>query len=625
MTKTRLVVLVGVLLLLRGLLLLYQISHAAAIAPTSTPGVISTPGVVSTEQANASATLPPLTATPTVEPTPVNLTPLPSTVSGIVTDVNGPVADAIVQIQGVANQIHTARDGSFAFSGISGTTPIVLTAWSAGHYVGWMDVNPSAADWKGGTGINISLKTLPQTDNSQYEGFSFEGVKGSASCGLCHREYKEWQADAHSQSATDPRFLSVYTGTDVNGRENQPVQYGSDGIPLPPDPNKPYYGPGFRLDNYNRAGNCATCHTPLASTTPNQQNCAWSGCHTDLTIERSNGVIGRPAMPTNLHGNAAEGISCEFCHKIGDVILDPKTNMPYPDMPGILSLKMYRPADDSQQVFFGTLVDVTRPDSFLPLLSQSQFCAGCHFGVFGGVMGVGEMKGGVVVYNSYGEWLASPYSDPKTGETCQDCHMPASSAKFFVFPERGGLVRDYIHLHNHTMPGTTDQNLLQNSVTMTSTAQRSGDQIQVEVSITNDKVGHDIPTDDPSRSMILVVEALDANGKPLALSLGPVNPAYSGNYGGLPGKTFAKILKDQWTGESPTAAIWRPLTIVEDTRLAALATDTTRYSFSAPAGGAVTVNVRLVYRRAFAELAKQKGWTDPDIPMEENTIQVPAK
>ena len=53
------------------------------------------------------------------------------------------------------------------------------------------------------------------------------------------------------------------------------------------------------------------------------------------------------------------------------------------------------------------------------------------------------------------------------------------------------------------------------------------------------------------------------------------NPAYSGNYAGQPGKTFAKVLRDEWTGETPTAAYWRPVTIVEDTRLAALATDTT--------------------------------------------------
>ncbi len=597
MNRTRLVVIAGAFCMLWGLVYFYLASDPTSAAPMGTPSV---------------------------DLTPVNTTPLPPTVSGIVTDVNGPVAGAIVQIQGTPTKTQTAENGAFTFSGITGTTPIVLTAWSAGHYVGWTTVDPSAPDWKGGRGINITLKPLPTKDNSQYEGFSAEGVSGSASCGLCHREYREWYADAHANAAKNVRFITMYTGTDVNGRQGQPTQWGNGGVALPPDPSKPYYGPGLQLDTPDRAGNCATCHTPLASKSSNQQNCSWSGCHTSLTIERANGVIPRPAIPLNLHGDAAEGINCDFCHKIGDVILDPKTKLPYPDMPGILSLRLYRPMDDSQQVFFGTLVDVSRPDSYLPLLSQSEYCAGCHYGVAGGVVGMGEVTGGTLIYNSYGEWLASPYSDPKTGATCQDCHMPPSSANWAVYPERGGLTRDYVQMYDHTMLGASDEKLLQHSVTIKTGAQRAGDQLQVRVSIINDKTGHDVPTDAPIRSMILVVEAFDADGKPLALRQGPLNPAYSGDLGGLPGKTFAKVLKDNWTGETPTGAFWRPLTLVEDTRLPAKATDTTHYSFDVPAGKAVTVKVRLIFRRAFYQLEKQKGWNDRDILMAHDTLQVPA-
>jgi hypothetical protein len=417
----------------------------------------------------------------------------------------------------------------------------------------------------------------------------------------------------------------MYTGTNVAGEEGQLLQFGSDGIPLPPDPDQPYHGPGFLLDNPGRTGNCATCHTPLASTSPNNQNCSWSGCHTNLTIERANGVIAPPPrMPQFLTDDAAEGITCDFCHKVGDVYLDSETNLPMPDMPGILSYRLHRPADESQQIFFGTLVDVNRRDTYLPLLSESEFCAGCHHGVMGGVMGVGSMTGGVLIYSSYSEWLDSPYSDPETGRTCQDCHMPVSNANWFVFPERGGLTRDYVQLHNHTMPGAADEPLLQNAVTMVSNAQRDGDQIEVQVSITNDQTGHHVPTDVPIRSMILVVEALDANGDPLELLQGPVNPDFSGDYGGLPGRTFAKVLRDEWTGEYPTGAYWRPVTILEDTRLAALVTDTTNYSFDAPDGAEITVNVRLIFRRAYYELMQQKGWDDPDILMEYDTIPVPA-
>jgi hypothetical protein len=284
-------------------------------------------------------------------------------------------------------------------------------------------------------------------------------------------------------------------------------------------------------------------------------------------------------------------------------------------------MRLYRP-EEGEQLFFGTLVDVPRRDTYLPLLSQSEYCAPCHYGVFGGVVGPGTVTDGTVIYNSYGEWLESPYSDPKTGKTCQQCHMTRSDADWFVYAERGGVTRDYAELHNHTMPGATDEKLLQNSVTMKSTARRESDQIKVEVSITNDKVGHDIPTDVPIRSMILVVEALDENGNVLSLTQGPVNPAYSGNFGRLPGKTFAKILKDEWTGEMPTGAFWRPVSIVEDTRLAALATDVSHYSFAAPTNGAATIRVRLLFRRAFQSLAQSKGWTDPDILMAEDVIEV---
>lgn len=550
---------------------------------------------------------------------------LPTNVTGTVVNERGPVAGAIVQVQATDNMTTTAEDGTYLLTGVEFTSPVVVTAWSAGHYIGWQTLDPNSADWVGADDVTITLKPLTINDNNEYEWYSLDGVEGSAACGMCHREYTEWKADQHSRSAINHRFLNVYMGTDVNGEMGQPVEYGIDGIPLPPDPNLPYHGPGFRLDNPSRAGNCASCHTPLASKVENTQNCTWSGCHVGLTVERSNGLIEYAPIPSpNLKGDAAEGISCEFCHTTVNVIIDPETGLPLPDMPGIMSIELARPHDESQQVFFGTLVDVSRPDSYLPLLSKSEYCASCHFGVFGGVVGMGEVKDGTVIYNSYGEWLNSPYSDPETGKTCQDCHMPVSEENWFVLAEQGGLTRDYAELHNHTMRGASDETLLQNTVTMTTDAQRGDNQVQVQVSITNDQAGHDVPTDVPIRSLILVVEAVDASGNVFALVDGSTNPAFSGNYGGLPGKTFAKVLKDNWTGETPTAAFWRPVTIVEDNRISPFETDTTNYTFTVPANEAVTINVRLIYRRAFYELMQQKGWNDADIVMEESTLQLLA-
>ncbi len=554
-------------------------------------------------------------------------TDLQVTISGIVQDANGqPAAGAIVQVQGFPDQSIADESGRFSINAPVNGEPLSVTAWAPGHYIGWTVLDPAASDWSNRENIVIAMRALPHGDNSEFEWYSFEGVEGSPACGVCHREYTEWKEDQHSRAAINHRFLNVYMGTNVEGETGQPVVYGMDGVPLPPDPAQPFHGPGFRLDNPNRAGNCATCHTPIASKAPNTQNCTWSGCHTDLTTERSNGLIGRPAIPsTYLRGDAAEGISCEFCHKISAVHLDPETGLPFPDMPGILSVTLNRPATQEQDVFFGTLVDVTRPDSYLPLLSKSEFCAGCHFGVFGGVVGMGEVKDGTVIYNSYGEWLESPYSDPVTGKTCQQCHMPESDANWFVFPERGGLVRDYAELNNHTMRGASDVTLLQNAVTMETVATRVGDELELVVEITNDQTGHHVPTDAPIRSLILLVSVTDVNGSPLIKVEGPENPAFAGDYAGYPGKTFAKVLRDDLTGEMPTAAFWRPVTIVEDTRIAAFATDSTRFLFSLAEGETVNVTVQLIYRRAFYDLMQQKGWNDPDIIMEENNFQFVPK
>jgi hypothetical protein len=151
-----------------------------------------------------------------------------------------------------------------------------------------------------------------------------------------------------------------------------------------------------------------------------------------------------------------------------------------------------------------------------------------------------------------------------------------------------------------------------------------GDALLVEVSVTNDKTGHHVPTGVPLRHMILVVQATDADGNLLPLRDGPVLPDWTGDYAGQSGQYYAKILEDEWTGESPTGAYWRDIRLVEDTRLAAFATDVSQYTFAAPAEGPATVEARLIFRRAFQQLMEQKGWDDPDIVMEEETIVVGA-
>jgi hypothetical protein len=99
---------------------------------------------------------------------------------------------------------------------------------------------------------------------------------------------------------------------------------------------------------------------------------------------------------------------------------------------------------------------------------------------------------------------------------------------------------------------------------------------------------------------------------------------HSRHYAGLPGKGFAKILEETWTGASPTAAFWNPTRIVADNRIAALETDTSRYVFDAPEGEHLRIDVRLLLRRAFIDLIEQKGWDAPDIVLERRSLILEA-
>ncbi len=548
---------------------------------------------------------------------------LPVTITGVVRGPNGPVPGALVQLQGTQTKTTSGPDGAFKLhgEGLGGNKAVTITAWAEEHYVGMTGVDP--ADEPGP--IQVELKPLFDRDNHAYTWFEFNGKTGSASCGECHRETAEFQADAHSRAARNPRFLNIYRGTDIQGRKGQPTRLTAEGKALPPDPALPDYGPGFKLDNGDRSGNCAACHAPMASREDNKNGCAWSGCHSSTTAERAEAAKAtsyslRGPSPVGMAGAAEEGVGCEFCHVVKAVRLDPNSQLPFSDAPGIMSLELRRPPE-GHKVFFGTISDPNREEvTYSPQMATSQACAACHYGVMGGVVANMRMTGGVTVYNSYGEWLDSPYSDPKSGKTCQDCHMPVKNAPS-VPVDKGGVDRPGYRYHDHKMAGAGSRALMWNALTVDAVASREGDVIRVNVTVSNTNTGHAVPTDAPIRSVMLLVEAFDAAGAALPMRDGPALPEWTGDFAGRPGRAYAKILKDLWTGESPTAAYWRQIELVEDTRIHPFKSDASQYTFAAPAGAA-SVKIRLIYRPAFYKIARQKGWPNEDVLMRETVLAV---
>ncbi len=519
-----------------------------------------------------------------------------TTLDGRVGTGDGPLAGAVVRIQATDNQTVSAADGTFVLVGLDPAVPVTVTAWAEGYFVAWIEAVP------GDPVVSLTLRRYPLTDDPARNWMSIEGAAGSASCGRCMPAlYEQWQGDAHAGSAVNPRFLTMYRGTDMDGNQSPPPRHATDPdygrVALPPDTTRPYHGPGYKLDFPDTAGNCAACHVPAMA--------AWPAYEYEADVNEVSGI-------------AAEGVFCEFCHKIGAVTLDEGSGLPQPNMPGVLSMRLHRP-DDGEELFFGTLDDVTRRVSRLPLQEESAVCAPCHFGVFWDT----------VVYNSYGEWLESPYADPETGQSCQDCHMPDTDATTIALPEEGGLERAGGGISDHRMPGASDVELLQDTALLTVEALRDGQRVEVTVRVTNDQAGHHLPTGHPARNVLLVVLAKDRDGEPLPLAAGPTIPAWGGagdgpdDHAGKPGRAYAKVLQERRTGVFPSAAYWNPTVVREDTRIPAMAADVTRYEFLVPPGRLpATVTARLLFRRAFAELAQQKGWDDPDIPMESAQVTV---
>jgi len=485
-----------------------------------------------------------------------------ASVSGVVVDETGvPVTSAVVRERTKAPSTMTAEDGTFTLTGLVEGNEIVVTAWKELFYPGGVTVTPPA------DGVTITLRLYPNEDNPDYHWYtSMPDPDVPVGCGHCMVAFPQWVENAHGNSGINPRFFSMYNGTNLSG-----TIVMSDGY----------------VDDFpGTAGNCANCHAPVAA-----ENNPFTADMNTLT------------------GVAAEGVACEYCHKIADVYLNPATGLPYNNAPGAMSYELNRPPNDTH-MFYGPYDDVTRRVSYLDLQGKSQFCAACHQFSFWGTP----------IYESFNEWLESPYADE--GVQCQACHMKPTGIDYFVYPEKGGLIRDPDLIASHHQPGAADVDLLQNTVEMTLDLSTEEDgSVTATVTITNTNAGHDVPTDYPGRQMILVVSAIDEAGNELALIEGPVLPGWCGDEAGLPGVAYAKVLRDVETGEFPVVNYWKQTLIESDNRIAAFDTDRSIYRFH-PAEETITVRAVVLFRRLFQKLAKAKAWDMPDILMKETEATI---
>lgn len=493
-----------------------------------------------------------------------------------VTILNNNIETAVLRVNGT-NQADSLDQNVLGVSSCAINQSI--SVWAPGYYVKTIPCD-------GSTTYNVQLDEL-EKDNVHY---SWETAQN---CADCHSELQgrteqfEWIQDSHSRVFVDPYFWTIYMGTNVY---RKPSDY--------------QYGPGYRLDFPTKNGNCAYCHLPATV--------SGSPPEVDLT----------PIINSELgsHGDVTtEGLTCDLCHKVVDVLIDEATQLPNPDKPGLLSFSFARP-ELGQLFFTGPLADqAAQPlevkTTCSPVFSESEFCAACHYGKFFDT----------VIYNSYGEWLDSEYSkeENKNYRSCQDCHMQSAQEVGNTLPQERAACSETNHSFrnfNHNMMGRDSNNvpsLVKNAARIDLTAKIEGGRIKVSVEVLSMGVGHKFPTDAPMRHLILLVEARDRNGTLLAQLDGPIIPLWGGTGGqpedhaGSPGEIYANILQDEATGIAPTVAYWKPTLpawVGSDTRLKPGEPVSREYSFALPSNGSASISAKLIYRYGFIDIQRQKGW-----------------
>ena len=410
-------------------------------------------------------------------------------------------------------------------------------------------------------------------------------------CGACHRRiYQEWKSSPMGSDLANPIVRQLYLG--LNAR-NEPDGFGYRGI-FP-----------------DRKGDCADCHVPT------------------LVIDEHKAGRGDVDLAAAIDRKLDHGISCQFCHTVGDVHIRRGAD-------GRYERRIFERVqlENGERKFGPRLSRKKGPESpahetvASPLLKDSKLCGTCHL----------NQEEKVLAISTYQDWKAL-YDAGATNETCQSCHMPLHSAPVEVadgFPLRTGV-------RSHAFPGARDPAMLHKAVDLKLDARIEGGQLVVTTRVENVGAAHPVPGSGPIRNVILKIDATDGNGHPLAfvgdaqLLLPPLagigNPQTkerdAQDWAGSPGRFYAKVLKgvNPKTGQ---AQLGVPGFVADgiafDTTLKPGKPDVAEFRFALPGSreGArfVDVKARLVYRWAFKPMADRKSWKIDDRPMREQSLRV---
>jgi len=504
------------------------------------------------------------------------------TVTGRVVDQDGePVAAAIVLQAGRSDKptLTSGSDGSFTvpmvFDGLG--LPTVVASKQGYRTAGleFLEV-PSAP-------VELVLHAARPPDNEAYVyGKPGKGKDPStAYCGHCHDTLAaEFQTSKHAGSARNPLLQSLYAGVslgygDAASCEAVGGRWLTGHVPgtASDAAARCYLGGGVLPDLNPGCDATGACDDPALA--PSKKPKAFGAC-ADCHAPGLDGKAGDRDLLEAVGVGYEDGVHCDFCHKVADVELALA--------PGAgKRLRVQRPSETYEggppggklrQVMFGPLVDVPNPNmggSVAPVFATATFCAGCHEATQGalvpGTSLAPAFAAGLPVHTTFSEWLSTPYATG--GMPCQRCHMPASDALdsstdlgtaetasiTYGFPRPPEQLRRHIFQSPLVALSPGSLRLVDTALTPTVTAKVESGALDVAVSVANVGCGHAVPTGEPMRAVLLVVEAR-CNGEPLVATGGAtiddVGGAKAIGRGGVDATTNAQVLS--WSAGASAAS-----------------------------------------------------------------------
>lgn len=280
------------------------------------------------------------------------------------------------------------------------------------------------------------------------------------------------------------------------------------------------------------------------------------GCHSPTTL-----VTGDFELQEAV---SRQGVTCDFCHTVKDVELE-RDWSPFVADPGPVKRGPFAYI----KPFKGHDAEYSALHRASPLL-----CAGCH-----------EFKNGngLLVLSTYSEWKLSQYSG--RGISCQDCHMalvPGTKVK-------EGLEQDdsSVRVVNlHRLAGGTSVGQLNRGLDLRfESVSATGTSASVRIIVSNSGAGHRIPGGLPTKSLVLVVSAVDPSG----VAGRAQERVYRRELRNAKGSTLKDLAEIFLSAKS----------VGEDTRLKPSETRTERFTVPLTQGSRAVV-ARLEYRDASA-------------------------